>query len=238
VTTGGRSDRRGVFVTGTDTGVGKTLVSALLLAALRAAGGAAGYFKPVQTGAEDDTREVARLAGVAFETLPRPAYALRLPAAPSRAAAAEQVRIDPAVIAAAWRRLPAGRFVVEGAGGLLVPLTERDTMRDLVARLDLPLLVVASTRLGTINHTLLTLEAARRGGLAVAGLVLNGDPDPGLAGVLAGFDGAPVLAEVPRLADLSPDAVARRGPEIFGPAALRLLFEASLPGPTVSDDDP
>jgi malonyl-CoA O-methyltransferase len=229
--------RRGVFVTGTDTGVGKTVVSALLLAALRAAGGPAGYFKPVQTGAEDDTATVARLAGAEPADLPRPAYALRAAAAPSRAAAAEGVRIDPGAVRAAWDRLPAGRWIVEGAGGLLVPIAGRETMRDLVAGLDLPLLVVASTRLGTINHTLLTLEAARAGGLAVAGIVLNGDPDPGLAATLAGFDAASVLADVPRLEPLDPGTVARRAPELFGAAVLAALFDPAAAGAAPATDD-
>jgi malonyl-CoA O-methyltransferase len=229
--------RRGVFVTGTDTGVGKTVVSALLLAALRAAGGAAGYFKPVQTGTEDDTGLVARLAGLDPGAPPRPVYALRVAAAPGRAAAAEDIVIDLGTVRAAWERLPGGRWIVEGAGGLLVPLTGAETTRDLVARLDLPLLVVASTRLGTINHTLLTLEAARAGGLAVAGLVLNGDPDPGLAQTLAGFDGAPVLAEIPRLDPVAPESVARRGPELFGAAALAALFDLPAGGPPLATDE-
>ncbi|MFQ5877550.1 MAG: dethiobiotin synthase [Acidobacteriota bacterium] len=216
--------KRGLFVTGTDTGIGKTLVSALLVAALKQAGRRAGYFKPVQTGPESDSATVARLCGIAAGDLPRPAYSLAMPASPDRAAAAEGVAIELERIDSAWNDLPPGEWIVEGAGGLLVPLDGRRTVRDLIAMLHMPLLIVSPTRLGTINHTLLTLEAARSAGLAIGGLVLNGEPDPGLAGIFARFDPAPTVAAIPPLERLTPEACARRARQAFPEPVLRRLF--------------
>jgi dethiobiotin synthase len=216
--------RRGLFVTGTDTGIGKTLVCALLFSALREAREPAGYFKPVQTGRSSDAVQVARLVGLRRKDLPPSVYSLARPASPDRAAESEGVEIRMEAIRDGWSRLPDGFWLVEGAGGLLVPLRERRTMRDLIAFLNLPALIVASTRLGTINHTLLTLESARAAGLAVAGIVLNGRHDPGLAEVLGRFDAAPVVAEVPPLPRLSAKTVARRAKEIFPLQTIRRLF--------------
>ena len=231
----GTPPARGLFVTGTDTGIGKTTLCALLLEALRRAEIAAGYFKPAQTGGDSDTGTVARLTAAvpladavdarrADPVLAAPVYELPLPASPDRAAAAAGVAIRMEEIEAAWRSLPPRAWIVEGAGGLLVPLTARDTMRDLASLLSLPLLVVASTRLGTINHTLLTLAAARAGGVPVTGLVLNGPADPGLAETLARFDPAPVLAEIRPLEEVSPAAIRAAAPTLFPPALLRRLF--------------
>jgi dethiobiotin synthase len=204
-----------VFVTGTDTGVGKTLVSALLVASLRQRGG--GYFKPVQTGDESDTEKVSELSGVPVKA--RPAYEFARPAAPSRAAQAEGREVDLERILEHWSRLGEGPWVVEGAGGLLVPLREGPKpllTRELIARLGLPVIIVTSTRLGTINHTLLTLESARRAGLSILGLVLNGEEDPGLEKTLRAFDPAPVLARVPMLERVDRAKVQALGPEFFG----------------------
>jgi malonyl-CoA O-methyltransferase len=219
--------KRGLFVSGTDTGIGKTIVSALLLAALRRAELAPGYFKPVQTGDDPDSETVARLGAARDGEIRPPVYALPLPASPDRAAAAAGVTIRLEAIEEAWRALPDRAWVVEGAGGLLVPLDRQRTMRDLVAALGLPLLVVASTRLGTINHTLLTLEAARARGLRVAGLVLNGPADPGLAGVLARFDAAPVVAELRPFETLDAAAIEGTAARLFPAGTLRRLFDIS-----------
>lgn len=219
---------KGVFVTGTDTGVGKTLVSALLLGAFRARGADASYFKPVQTGSDDDTETVARLSGA--RDLPRPAYEFSLPASPSRAALAAGRSLELSRIIERFRALPERFWIVEGAGGLLVPLSERGEKvltKDLVKALGLPLLVVASTRLGTINHTLLTLECARRAGLEILGLVLNGEEDPGLEETLRAFDPAPVLARLPELGTVSAEQARGFAPELFGRVAERLAPRAS-----------
>ena len=191
---------RGVFVTGTDTGVGKTVVSAALVAQWRA-----DYWKPAQTGlAEEagDSDSVASLAPGARIWPPR--FALRAPLSPEAAGALEGVA--PAL---EDFTLPASTapIVVEGAGGVLVPLGGGATMADLMVRLALPVVLAARGTLGTINHTLLSLEALRARGLHVAFVVMTGP-------ILAGNDttvarlGQVAVARLPWLTPLSADALA------------------------------
>ena len=184
---------RGVFVTGTDTGVGKTVVSACLA---RAWG--ADYWKPVQTGLADedgDTATVAQLAGLPSEHFHLPRHALAAPLSPDAAAAREGV-----VIAMEDFALPASDrpVVVEGAGGPLVPLNEHDLMIDLMARLGLPVVLVAANRLGAIGHTLLALEALRARGLEVLGVVLTGAAFADNRRAIETHGKVRVLAELPR----------------------------------------
>ena len=205
--------RPGVFVTGTDTGIGKTVVCACLVRRF-----GADYWKPVQTGlAEDDgdSQTVARLAEAAPRRIHTPRYALQAPLSPEAAASPEGVSI-----ALADFDLPPGDapIVVEGAGGVLVPLGGGALMVDLIARLGLPALLVARTTLGTINHTLLSIEALRARGLAVAGVVMVGAGGAanaeaisrlGRVTVLARIDVVPVLDlhAVKALASMLPDGV-------------------------------
>jgi dethiobiotin synthetase len=177
----------GLFVTGTDTGVGKTVVAGALAAALRAAGRDVAAFKPAVTGLDEpeagrppDHELLAAAAGrPAAEVAPQrfgPAVS------PHLAAELAGTAIDPAALVAAARALPGDVLVVEGVGGLLVPLTLGYTVRDLAVDLGLALVVAARPGLGTINHTLLTLEAARAAGLAVRAVVLT--PWPAQPGVM------------------------------------------------------
>lgn len=194
---------RGVFVTGTDTGVGKTIVSAALVRAWTA-----DYWKPVQTGlAEEagDTATVTALAGLDPRRSHRPTHEFAAPLSPHAAAALEGARIalDDFQLPQTHRPL-----VVEGAGGVLVPLNEHDLMIDLIARLELPVVVVARSTLGTINHTLLTLEALSARGLEVFGVILNGPPSADNAAAITQFGGTRVLAQLPPLGDPDPAAVA------------------------------
>ncbi|MDQ2105429.1 dethiobiotin synthase [Azospirillum isscasi] len=194
---------RGVFVTGTDTGVGKTLVSACLVRAWDAA-----YWKPLQTGLKDepgDTPTVAGLAALPAERVHPPAYALAEPLSPLAAADLEGVAIDPGALALPDTGRP---LVVEGAGGLMVPVTGDVFIIDLIARFGLPVVLVARSTLGTINHTLLSLEALRARGLAVAGVVLNGPPNPGNRAAIERFGKVPVLAEIPTLSHIDAASVA------------------------------
>lgn len=188
---------RGVFVTGTDTNVGKTVVSACLASAWNAA-----YWKPVQTGlAEDpgDTATVTMLAGLAADRLVPPTYAFRAPLSPHAAAAAER-----AEIALESFSLPAMQrlVIVEGAGGILVPLNRNALMIDLMRRLDLPAVLVARSTLGTINHTLLSLGALRARQIPVLGVVMNGPPDAGNRRAIEQFGRTRVIAELPRVEPL------------------------------------
>ena len=194
----------GVFVTGTDTGVGKTVAAACLARAWRA-----GYWKPVQTGraaGDDDTATVVALAGVSAEHVYAPAYALRAPLSPHAAAELEGVRITMDAIALPQTAHP---LVVEGAGGLFVPLNNRDFMIDLMAKLPLPILLVARSTLGTINHTLLSLAALRSRRLPIAGVVLNGPPNAGNRTAIERFGQVRVLAELPRVDPLDGAAIER-----------------------------
>jgi dethiobiotin synthase len=164
---------RGVFVTGTDTGVGKTAVSAALMVRYRGAR----YWKPIQTGPEDDTAEALRLSSSSRESAYLHGVRLGDPVSPHLAAKRAGTRIDLPFLTAEVKRSADswGAWIVEGAGGVLVPVNESDLMVHLMERLGLPVVVVARTTLGTINHTLLTIEAVRARRLAVAGVVMVGD---------------------------------------------------------------
>jgi dethiobiotin synthetase len=181
---------RGLFVTATGTGVGKTVLSAALLAAMAAAGEPVRAYKPVVTGLEDEDEIAARgvwppdhelLAAVA-DMAPEDVSPLRFGPAVSPHLAAQLAgeRIDPAQLLAAARTDEAastddaaGTLIVEGVGGLLTPLADDYTVCDLAAALDLPVLIAARPGLGTINHTLLTLRVARASGLDVRAVVLT-----------------------------------------------------------------
>lgn len=216
---------RGVFITGTDTGVGKTVVSAATLMALRAAA-PAGYWKPVQTGieADDDTAAVRALSGADAAEIWDRGVRLRQPLSPHLSARRAGVTLSVAGVLAeapAEAATEAGRdWVVEGAGGVLVPLSDREDMVDLMHALGLPVLVAARSTLGTINHTRLTVEALRLRGLAVAGLVLVGPPNADSREAVALRTGVPVLGELPWLAPLTPAALTAWADGAFG-AALR-----------------
>jgi dethiobiotin synthetase len=163
--------RNGFFVTGTDTNVGKTVLSALLVAALDAV-----YWKPVQTGAVEGTdRESVRTWTEATEEqLPLERYRFDPPVSPHLASREVGVRV--ALDDFEFPAAPPGRkWIVEGAGGVMVPLNERDLMRDLMRRIGFPVIIAARTALGTINHTLLTLAALREARLPICGVALVGD---------------------------------------------------------------
>ncbi len=169
---------RTLFVVGTDTGVGKTVASALLLLAAKRRGPAA-YWKPVQTGPDSDTETVANLTGAAPHELLRPAWSLTLPASPHEAAAHEATTIDPSKIEGALegleRTLGHAHRVVELAGGLFVPYTLDVTQADWLERKGAACILVARSGLGTLNHTLLTLEALRTRHIVPEALLLVGE---------------------------------------------------------------
>ena len=191
-----KTDQRpaGVFVTGTDTGIGKTLVSAILARAWNA-----DYWKPVQTGVSEepgDTDTVAQLAGLPPERLHLPAYVLQAPLSPWAAATLEDAVVDATSIVPPATQAP---LIVEGAGGLYVPIDDTHMMIDLIARLDLPVVLAARSGLGTINHTLLSLEALRRRGIAVLGVIMSGPLSAGNKEAIERFGNVRVLAEIPPL---------------------------------------
>ena len=173
---------RGVFVTGTDTGVGKSVLAAAICAALAGRGERVAAFKPAVTGLSEapgpfghDHELLAEAAGAGGSPEQVAPYRFHPPLSPHYAAELADATIDPTRLVAAARAAAAGAdtLVVEGVGGLMVPLTPSYLVRDLAVELGLPVVVAARTGLGTINHTLLTVEAARAAGLRVAGVVMT-----------------------------------------------------------------
>ncbi len=200
---------RGLFITGTDTGVGKTVTAAALMHRYRAAAPLR-YWKPIQTGIEedDDTAVVRDLGGCAEQEIFDQGVRLPRPVSPHLAARLHGSAIDvESMIQLVAGEPPQTRWIVEGAGGVLVPLNGNEKMIDLMARLGLPVVVVARSSLGTINHTLLTLEALRSRELVVAGVVMAGEVNPENRAAIEEFGNVPVLAEMPRFSVLTSDAL-------------------------------
>ncbi len=161
------------FVTGTDTGIGKTLVSAMLMSVLDAT-----YWKPIQAGLDEetDTEFVQRVSGVEDSRIIAEEYRLKTPMSPHGAA-----DIDDISISLNDFKLPefnTKHLIVEGAGGLIVPINWEDTVLDLIEQFKLPVLLVARSSLGTLNHTLLSIEALRKRNIEVFGVILNGEEHP------------------------------------------------------------
>jgi len=200
---------KGFFVTGTDTGVGKTVASACLVAALRQTDDVC-YWKPVQTGIEedDDTAMVAALADCPEEEIFTEGIRLERPLSPHLSARLAGTRISIEEILATASGAPKERLmIVEGAGGVLVPLNEREMMIDLIRDLGLPAIIAARSGLGTINQTLLSIEALRLRGIGIAGVIMNGDRNEENRLAIEGYGKTRVIAEVPRFARLASDTV-------------------------------
>ena len=207
---------RGLFVTGTDTGVGKSVVSATLFHRFRE-GRTLRYWKPIQTGIEsdDDTADVARLAGCDDSEIFDHGVRLARPVSPHLAARLSGYVIDVGqLLKACGREGRDTRWIVEGAGGVLVPINDHETMADLMVRLGLPVIVVARTALGTINHTLLTLEALRSRALEIAGVVMVGPQDTGAREAIERYGRVIVLGEMPIFVSLTAAALATWAPQL------------------------
>jgi dethiobiotin synthetase len=194
---------RGLFIAGTDTGVGKTLGAAAVLHRYRGAA-ALRYWKPIQTGIEqdDDTEEVRRLGACADHEIFDEGVRLARPLSPHLAAKCAGQTIDLRALFALVPSAEDTRWIVEGAGGLLVPLNDSETIADWIALLGLPTLVVARAALGTINHTLLTLEALGRRAIHVAGVVMVGDRHVENRAAIERYGAAAVVGEMPRFTHL------------------------------------
>lgn len=196
------------FIAGTDTDVGKTIASAWAMLHLGAS-----YWKPVQAGLADETDEAAvrRLTEAEANRFLPSAYALPEPLSPHESAKRAGV-----TIAMDRLGLPAhhGPLIVEGAGGLMVPLNDDALIIDLIQALSLPVVLVCRSTLGTINHTMLSLEALRRRGIEIAGVVLNGPSMPHNREAIETYGNVTVLAEIPILDPLTRDALLRIKPEV------------------------
>jgi dethiobiotin synthase len=192
---------RGFIVSGTDTGIGKTTVAAMLVLALDAL-----YWKPIQSGTQDgtDTQRVRALTLLPDDRFLPERYVLLQPLSPHRAAELDGVAIEPEtlMVPAAARTL-----IVEGAGGLMVPITRRVLQIDLFADWGLPIILCARTALGTINHTLLSIEALRSRRLQLHGLIFVGNDNADNVRTIAEFSGARVLGHVPQLQSIDRGAL-------------------------------
>ena len=187
------------FVTGIHTDAGKTVASAFLTLAL-----GANYWKPIQAGDLDfgDTDRVQSWTGLPDDRFHNPRHALRTPASPHYAAHLDEVDIELADF-----NLPEATtrpLIIEGAGGVLVPLNDRDTIADLIGYLDVPVILISRHYLGSINHTLLSIEYLRTRGLTIAGLVYSGGDSPETVRIINELAAVPILAELPELATLTP----------------------------------
>ncbi|MGD9657502.1 MAG: dethiobiotin synthase [Methylocystis sp.] len=189
--------KRRLVIVGTDTGVGKTVVSAAIVGALNAC-----YWKPVQAGldGETDSQIVARLSDAPTERIFPEAWRLRRAASPHLAARDEGVDIDAAALNPPQC---SGPLVIETAGGVMTPLSDRALTIDVLERWRLPVILVARTSLGTINHSLLTLEALRRRGVSIAGIVFVGEAEADAQRSIETIGGVRILGRLPKLDPLN-----------------------------------
>lgn len=186
------------FVTGSDTGIGKTVVSALLTLGLNGS-----YWKPIQSGLEEetDTQFVKRVTGLPETHFIEERYRLSEPLSPQASSAIDGVEIHMNDF-----RLPryiTGHLIVEGAGGLLVPINNEEMIIDLIRHLKLPVLLVVRSELGTLNHTFLSLEALRSRKIPVLGVVMNGPKNPGNREAIENYGDVEVIAELEPLEEVN-----------------------------------
>ena len=190
-----------IVVTGSDTGIGKTVFASALVGALGAS-----YWKPVQAGLTPptDSQIVAQLSGAPADRIVPEAYRLKEPVAPHIAARYMKIALDPARL-----DLPAvdGPLVVEGAGGVLVPITPQFLFADLVARWGAPVVLVARTALGTINHSLLSIEALRARGVPILGIAFIGMPNQDGEAAIADIGGVKRLGRLPPIDPLDAESL-------------------------------
>ena len=186
-------------VTGTDTDIGKTVCAAILTLALDGL-----YWKPLQSGTEDgtDTKTVQQLTGLSDDRFLPERYVFSQPLSPHRAAELDGVDVDTKTLSLPDTDRP---LIIEGAGGLLVPVTRDLLLIDLFQKWSVPLVLCARTALGTINHTLLSVEAVRRRNIPLHGIVFIGDDNPDNMQTIAAFSGAAVLGHIPHLDKMDAD---------------------------------
>jgi len=224
------------FITATDTGIGKTIVAAGLCRALKQKGLNFGVMKPVSSGGRGDAEFLIKQTGVADPLdLINPCH-FRAPIAPEFAARLEHKKIEVSKIISAYHKLKAkyDGLIVEGAGGLLVPLRDNYLMADLIEDMRLPVIIIARPTLGTINHTLLTINSAREYGLEIKGFIINyyaknikKDTGARLSpGAIAKISGVPFLGEIPFLAKALTTPIPTK---YFEPILKKLRNEHPLP---------
>lgn len=208
---------KSIFVTGIGTEVGKTVISAILVEALQA-----DYWKPIQAGDLDnsDAMKIQRWISNSLTRIHPEAYRLRTPMSPHAAAEKDGIQIELPNI-----KLPNSQnfIIVEGAGGLFVPLNDKDDIIDLIQYLQMPVILVSKHYLGSINHTLLSIEALLHRNIPVAGLIFNGDENPSSESIIQQRSGVPILGRVGDLGEMNKDKV-REWAERLKPAVEKLLL--------------
>jgi dethiobiotin synthetase len=197
------------FVTAIGTDSGKTLVSAILTKALQA-----DYWKPVQSGAEEkDSTVVKRLIENNYSVFYEEAYLFKEPLSPHAAAALEGVKIDLAKI-----KLPSGDYenlIIEGAGGLMVPLNEKDFVIDMISKLEAQVILVSNHYLGSINHTLLTVNELKRRNIPVKGIIFNGITNEASENIILKFSGYKCLLRIQQEKAIDSEVVTRYAIKLF-----------------------
>ena len=204
-----------LFITGTDTGVGKTLVSALLVAALDRS-----YWKPIQTGASEgtDRQTVVQWSGITADRAHLEAYLFDPAVSPHLAAEQKGIEID---LDRIKRPRSIDPLIIEGAGGLMVPINGGTFMRDVPKQLKAPLVIVSRTTLGTINHTLLTIAAARNAELEIRGVVFSGNENAENARAVERYGNVPVIGSVPWLDRIDRQALRSAFERHFDPGSFK-----------------
>ena len=192
-----------IFITGTDTGIGKTLISAVLLAGLKGK-----YWKPVQSGIEDitDTQWIMEKSGLGESHFLEETYRLQQPLSPHAAAEADGVHIDLDKF-----QIPdtdkGETLIIEGAGGIMVPLNDKILMTDLIRKCDAPVILVTDSQLGTINHTLLSTTYLKGMGISIFGIIMNGQKNSINRDAIEHFGKVEVIAEIEYLKTVNPETL-------------------------------
>lgn len=205
------------FITGTGTDVGKTVVSGILLSGLEAK-----YWKPIQSGEPTDTNFLKEITELPPETFFKERHKFSQPVSPHLASSLSGVQIKLNDF-----ELPEhqdSHLIVEGAGGLLVPINERELMIDLIERLQLPVIIVALSGLGTINHTLLSVSALNARNIPILGIVMNGEANQSNRDAIENFGKVPVIAQCERLPELNKTGLTKAFREYFSPRTCRHLW--------------
>ena len=215
---------KGYFITGTDTGVGKTVVTACLATLFKNRSEDVGVMKPIETGvdpecnssANSDAKFLMEVSGVQDTLEEVCPYQLKTPASPYQAAKSENKTLDPENILEKFQALQSKHSImlVEGIGGLMVPITQRYNVADLALQIGLPLIIVSRVQVGTLNHTLLTINAARQHGLKVKGVILNKSEEGTLdeieaeqGSLIEEFSDTPILGTCPYIHDVSGEGI-------------------------------
>ena len=196
------------IICGTDTDVGKTLISSFFVRGLKSF-----YWKPIQSGieTETDSQSILRLSGIKKEKILKEAYIFEKPVSPHWAAEIDGKKIDINLL-----NLPKidGSIVIETAGGLMVPITRNFLQIDQIRKWNLPVIIVCRSSLGTLNHTLLTIEALKKRNIKILGLIINGEKHLDNPKTLREFSNLPIIAEFPRLNNIDKNNLDRLWKEL------------------------